>query len=401
MSKRGQHPAATGAAILILIITAILILYILFLPPQDRAVLLGEENESFSSVETTSGFNKTLLEEDSLGRLDYLKFDEREHDLPSFRIYSETDGTVLRSSGSLYVSRSLGNQKEFNLSFGMNKRLTSNVKLSFNVRKSKGRLLILLNSVQIYDGVLNEGTPLPIDLPTNLLDSNNVLTFKVSSPGAAFWRTNEYLLETIEITGDVLDLSRSASRQFFFVTKEEQANLESVRLKFIPSCNTREVGPLMIYLNGEEVYSGVADCGIFNTLNMDPDIVLPDKNEIEFVATEGSYLMDRVSVKTELEELLFPVFFFDMDEDLFEDDRFGQPSLNPDFNVTLFIRFVNDEDKRLEYVINGRRRGINTDEYIYEERIEDWVLPETNSLEIIPKSTGINIAELKVLLDED
>lgn len=402
MSKRGQQPAASGAAILILIVTAILVLYILFLPPQDRAELLGEENESRSDDdETRSGFNKTLLKETSVGRLDYLRFDEREHDIPSFRVYSETSGTVIASTGSLYVSRSLGNQQEHNMTFGLNERLTSKTKLSFNVKQSKGRLMILLNGFQIFDGILNTGSPLPLDLPNNLLKSSNVLTFKVSSPGVAFWRTNQYLLENVEVTGDVLDVSHSTSRQFFFVTDEEQLNLESIKLKFLPQCDVRDVGPLIIYLNGQEVYSGVGDCGVFNTISMDPDLVFEDKNELEFVVAEGSYLIDRVSVKTELDELLFPVYFFDVDEDLFHDDRFGLPVFDEDFNVTLRIRFVNDEDKRMEFVINGHRRGINTDEFIYEERIEDFVLPETNSLEIIPKSEGIDIAELRVLLDEN
>ena len=52
MLKRGQaNPSASGAAVLIILIATILVLYILFLPPDERAELLGEENMSSSGTE--------------------------------------------------------------------------------------------------------------------------------------------------------------------------------------------------------------------------------------------------------------------------------------------------------------------------------------------------------------
>jgi len=394
MLKRGQHTAASGAAVLVIIITAILILYILFLPPEERAELLGEENETEDEDKTPSGFNETLLRE-HIGRLDYLKFDYREHDIPSFRIYSEKEGTAIKSINSLYVRKSLGEEKFSDLSFEIEEMLTTNVVLAFNVKRSRGRLELYLNNAEIFNGVLSEGTPNPIELPKDFLNDKNVLSFKVSSPGIAFWRNNEYLLENVVITGDVLDLSHSRSRQFFYISEVENLNLESVKLKYYPNCDIRSVGPLLIYLNGEEVFSGVADCGIYNTLYVDKNSVFEDRNELEFVATEGSYFVDRVSVRTELKELLYPVYYFELDEDVFDDDE-----LKDEFNVTLRLRFVNEEDKRLEYLINGRRKHIRTDELTYTTILDDYVVPETNSLEIIPR-TVVDIAELLVTLDEE
>ncbi|MBC8500479.1 MAG: hypothetical protein H8D38_01825 [DPANN group archaeon] len=394
MLRRGQQPAASGAAVLVIIITAILILYILFLPPEDRAELLGEENKTEDKYKTPSGFNETLLRE-HIGRLDYLKFDYREHDIPSFRIYSEKEGTAIKSINSLYVRKSLGEEKFFDLSFEIEERLTTNAMLAFNVKRSRGRLELYLNNAEIFNGVLSEGTPSPIELPKDFLNDKNVLSFKVSSPGIAFWRNNEYLLENVVITGDVLDVTHSRSRQFFYISEIENLNLESVKLKYYPNCDIRSVGPLLIYLNGEEVFSGVADCGIYNTLYVDKNSVFEDRNELEFVATEGSYFFDRVSVRTELKELLYPVYYFELDESLFDDDE-----LNETFNVTLRLRFVNEDDKRLEYLINGRRKHIRTDELTYTARLDDYVLSETNSLEIIPR-TVIDIAELLVTLDEE
>ncbi|MFH1589789.1 MAG: hypothetical protein ABIB43_04450 [archaeon] len=396
MHKRGQQASAGGAGILIIVIAAILVMYILFLPPDERAALLGENDTSSINGEeiTSSGHNKTLLKE-HIGRLDYLKSDSKEHDIPAFRIYSQKEGTVLKTLGSLYVRNGLGNDKFYNMTFKIDESLTTDVKLSFSVKDSKGRLELYLNGHEIFNGYLSEGTPAPIDLGKELLEDVNVLSFKVSSPGLVFWRTNEYALENIMLTGAVLDISHSTSRQFFYVSKEEQLNLEEVKLKYYPTCSAKEVGPLMIYLNGEEVFSGVADCGIYNLLILDKNIIFEDKNELEFVATQGSYFLDRVSVNVDLEEPLYPVFYFELEEEFFTGDR-----LDDNYNVTMRLRFVNNEEKRLEYLINGYRKLIRTEELIYDRLLNDYVVEGTNSLELIPK-TEADIVELKVFLDEE
>lgn len=395
MRKRGAGGnSASGAAILIVIVAVIFLLYILMLPPEDRADLLGEDNRSNSEEITSSGFNKTLLKE-NIGRLDYLRSDYRERDLPSFRIYSQKEGTILKTLNSVYVKNAIGDKKYYNVTFDIAERLTSEVKLSFNVKRARGRLELYLNGVEIFNGELGKGSPSPIPLPSEALDSENTLVFKVSSPGFAFWSTNEYLLEDVMITGDVLDVSNSKSRQFFYLSDIEVLNLDEIRLKFYPDCDSRSVGPLIINLNGEEAFFGVADCGVYRTVTLDKNSIYEDKNELEFIATEGSYLIDRVSIRTELEELVYPVYYFDLDEDLFDGDDFDDS-----YNVTLRLRFVNHDDKRLEYLINGRRKQINTDEIEYTTLLNDYVLPEANSLELVPKSI-VDISVLRVTLDEE
>ncbi|MFH1770882.1 MAG: hypothetical protein ABH828_05000 [archaeon] len=396
MLKRGQQPGAGGAAVLVIIIAAVIVLYILFLPPEDRAELLGENSTTTSSGdETSSGINKTLLKE-PIGRLDYLSFDYKEHDIPSFRIYSEKAGTSLKTIPSLYVKGSVGEMKDYNLSFDISKSLTSNVQISFNVKTAQGRLELYLNGHEIFNGAVSKGSPAPIALDSDYLEKENVLTFKVVKPSwFAFWRTNEYLLENVILSADILDISHSSSRQFFYVSEVEVLNLDEVKLKFYPTCASMEVGPLLINLNGEETFSGVADCGVYNTIILDKATIFEDRNELEFISTEGSYFIDRVSVKTELKDLKYPVYYFDIDEELFIDDE-----LDENYNVTLTLRFVNDDEKRLEYLINGKRRYIRTDELKYSKIINDDVIEGTNSLELIAKSEAIDIAEMKVFLDE-
>jgi|FLOH01.1.fsa_nt_gi hypothetical protein len=392
MVKRGQ--AAGGAAILIIVIAAILVIYILFLDPVDRADLLGEDDKTSSEGQTSAGFNKTLLDE-SIGRLDYLRFDYREHEIPSFRINAQTEGSILKSIRTVYVQNGVGNDKYYNLSFSIDKSLTNSVFLAFNIKSSSGKLIIKLNGRELFYGYLDKGSMEPMSLPLEFLEKNNVLTFEVSSPGFAFWRTNEYSLDNVMLTGDVLDLSNSVSRQFFYISDLEKNNLDTVKLKFFPNCDVSSSGPLNVYFNGAQVSSGIVDCGIYNIIALDKNDVFEDRNELEFIVTEGSYFVDRITVRTDLESLLYPVYYFDLDEDLFEGEE-----LKNEFNVSIHLRFVNDDEKLMEYLINGRRKHISTQELSYEAVLDDYVFAGTNSLELVPKSV-IDIASLKVMLEEE
>jgi hypothetical protein len=374
-----------------------MLLYILFLPPEDRAVLLGEDNRTFTSSSngtTISGFNKYLLEE-NIGRLEYLRFDYKEHQVPSFRVYSQKEAAILKSVSSVFLKNTFGEKKFFNISFNIINRLTTDVKLSFNVEEAIGRLEIYLNGREIFNGGLSKGTPEPIELSREFLEDENILSFKVSSPGFAFWRLNRYSLKNLLLTGDVLDISNSKSTQFFYLSEIEKNNLEEIKLKFYPNCEQNSVGPLIIYFNAQEAFSGVADCGVYNTLFLDRNEAFVDKNELEFVATKGSYFLDRVSIVSNLEGLINPVYYFDLEDKLFVDN-----DLNESFNISMEIRFVNDDYKKLEYNINGRTRSLQTNDLAYSFLLDNYVFSGINSLELIPKSI-VDIALLKIVLNEE
>ncbi|MBU1201667.1 MAG: hypothetical protein KJ583_06960 [Nanoarchaeota archaeon] len=396
MSKRGQGASAGGAAIFVILIAVLIVIYILFLPPQNRAELLGE-NDTNNGDNGVNGLSKVLLQE-HVGRLDYLKFDYREHNIPSFRIYASREGKTLKNVNSIFVKNGVGDKKFFNFTFDIDKKLTSNLQLTFNVEDSAGNLELYLNGQEIFSGFIDKGTPQPISLPSEFLSQRNVLSFQVSSPRFAIWRTNRYQLKNVVITGDVLDVSNSKNKQFFYLSDVEYNNLETIKLKFYPNCQVTTVGPMMIYLNGEILFSGVADCGVYKILPLDKNFVTNDRNELEFIVTEGSYLIDRVSVVVQLESLTYPVFYFELDED--KDYVLNDEFDKDNYNITMTLRFVNKDSKNLEYLINGRRKYIRTTDLKYTINLDDYVEVGTNSLELIPKSL-VDIAELKVVVVED
>ena len=282
------------------------------------------------------------------------------------------------------------------MTFDMDPDLTENALLSFNVKSGRGRLMIYLNGVQVFDGELDEGTPFPITLPSDILQSHNLLEFKAPDTGFAFWKVNEYQLESVSVTGDVLDVTNSRSTQFFYISNTEKLNIDTVKLKFFPNCDNTLVGPLKIYLNGDDAFSGNADCGVYNTLTLDVNSIFQDKNELEFISTQGQYLIDRVSVRTDLKDIIYPVYYFEVNEDLFD----SYDELDTNLDVVMQLRFVNDEEKRLDYYINGRRKSLNTDDFKYNVTLNDYIIPGTNSIELIPKSV-VDISLLKIVIDEN
>ncbi len=322
MFKKGQ--TASGAATLVALVAGMLILYILFLPADVRQDLLGETG-SISTSGGSSGstdygdvviYNETIMEE-SPGRIDYLKFSEYEHQLSAVNLYTVTEAETLFSEESLYIKNGIFDKLFRNLTFTIDDlENTENILLSFNLERAKGRLSIYLNGEKIFD---NEVTGImdPLDLSDRNLEYENLLTFEVSDVGFAFWTTNEYQLTGIKITGDVTDISEQSSKNTFTVTDTEKFNIESVKMKFFPDCTPRGVGALKIYVNNENIYSSIPDCGQINIVEFSPSVISAGDNSVIFKTDEGTYLIYQIMVETELKEQTYPVYYFDLTETLF------------------------------------------------------------------------------------
>lgn len=317
---------ANGSAILIIIITTLIVLYILFLPPGDRAELLGESTGGSggggSSGSSTSAPmpSMTLLDE-NIGRISYVDSDEREHPIPSFRIGTRTDGNVLKEVNSVYVKSSVFDTIIENISFRLDTEFTSNLKLSFNVGNgASGRLMVVLNGRQIMNDVMSSQTSQYVSLPVDQLQRYNVLTIGVSSPGWAFWSVNEYQLDTLQITGNVKDLTGAEARQVFILDEEELENLDRALLKFYADCETSQAGLLKIMVNGRVVFSGYGDCGILNKVELDSRMLDWGENDVMFSTDNGNYLITNVEVVTHLKEPVYPIYYFELDDRYFVAD---------------------------------------------------------------------------------
>ncbi len=347
ISRKAQ--TASSAATLVVLIAGFILLYILLLPAEDRQALLqdtyttpsGTSSSSTSSSSTSSTNPQTVAQalsgtpilSESPGRIYYLQESSYEHDLSAVNLYTTTNAAVLFSQDSLYIKNGIFDQSFRNLTFTIDDiDNTDNVLLSFNVGSSQGRLQILLNNQVIYDAEVADGGSVALSLTSSQLSDVNILTFMVSDVGYKFWTTNEYQLDTLQITADVTDVSQQISKTTFTVSDVEKFNLQQARLYFYPDCSPREVGALKISLNNEQIYSSIPDCQQINMVEFSSSVLSAGDNYLIFKAEKGEYLIYSISVKTDLNEQEYPVYYFDVDEDAFiYNEEINRDVYNPDY----------------------------------------------------------------------
>lgn len=320
--KKGAESfqSSSGAAFFILLIMVFIVFYILFLPPSDRAALLDDGTVPGTPPTISGGYDHlvgTTPFSANVGKITYIPDSIVKHDLASFTIHTDTNAGVVVDKSMLYIKNSAFEKKSEKIPFDIDKKITKNLKLSFNVEEGSGTLKIFLNGEIIFDGPLNRGSPTPIELPKNLLKDNNILYFAVSSPGFAFWTMNEYTLKNILVTGDITDDSNNFNVQKVYLAKSEYNNIKKATLEFFPDCSENKIGHLSIILNGQRVYNGIPDCGLKNFFEIGTSVLTQGENRLEFLSDTGSYIIDMVQLEVSLKKPEYPIYYFDLNEDLF------------------------------------------------------------------------------------
>ncbi|MBN2112428.1 hypothetical protein JW707_05010 [Candidatus Woesearchaeota archaeon] len=393
LKKKGQQSGAQ-AAILIGIIAAILIAYILFLPPEEREELL-EDGTGTASVSADEE-NITLLNATSM-RLEYVGAAEYEHTIPNVYLSEKTEAEVIEAVNPFYIRNGWFDKKTENVTFYITDlKNTGNVGLSFEAPKAKGKLMISLNGVQVFEYEVSQLNVGPIELRNELLkEGENNLVFSVGGVGIKFWTTNEYSIEDLQVTGDIRDISQQESRNIFTITNDEYYNIESARLDFYPVCTQQAVGRLQVLLNNREVFSAVPDCESMNRQDIFTTELNPGKNTLVFKTDKGNYRIELIKVKTDLKDVKTYLDYFDINSTSYDEIVDG------DKDVWLEINFVDDdEDKEAEINVNGHLAYLDQKTAVYRRNINTWVEEGArNYVEIKPK-TVLKIVDLKVTMND-
>jgi hypothetical protein len=384
--KRGQ--SANSAAVVVILIAVMIILYILFLPPEDRAALLGESPSGNGNGAT--GTANLLLK--SPGRINPIGSNTVEHKIPSFLVFTVTNANELKRADSIYVKNSPFNVQSGEMIFYYDQKSTKDIKLSFNVVKRSGTLKILLNGHQVFESELSEGSPPPISIPQEFLQSRNALTFQASSPGVFFWKVNEYDLESIVVSAKVTDFSSSVSEQHFSVAQPESEGMEKALLEFLPDCPPKETGQLQILLNSRPLYASFPDCGIKASIEISKDILKEGDNALVATTNGGSFLMDSPKITVFLKETAQPVFYFTAPPSLMQEIYAGARGL------VLSMRFADFTTlKRGVIEVNGFKDSFDTQGATYQAPLDPQsILEGSNGIKIVPISGPIDIVALRV-----
>jgi len=384
-----------NAAILVAIIAAVIIIYILFLPTEDRKELLEEESDYKGS--TGSKEEVITLLSENVGRLDPVGR-VRDKEIPNVNIFERTDSKVLDTINPISVRNGWFDKKSKIVKFEVDDlENTENVVLSFSVPKRRGILSITLNGELIYEYDINSLNIEPIKLKKSLLmDDNNELEFSVSGVGAKFWTTNEYALENVKIIGDITDISRQESQNVFTLTDTEYSNLEKADIKFIPYCSTAaKVGVLDVFVNNRNIFSAVPVCNDRYEQEIPVSALSAGQNKVIFKTNKGSYSVEQIKLSFEEKDIPEAVYYFEVNSTTFEyieDDE---------FDSFIRIEFVDDEKtKRMDLNINDHLVRVDQEKKEYSKNIDDWIEEGNNFIKITPVKTTLDIVEVKVELEE-
>lgn len=381
-----------------LILTILIILYIVFLPSEERVQILGEDpalryGGSGGIPGAGPGVDGDVLLREHPGRMDYLAQREVEHAIPTVNLYTTTAATQLKALKALYVKHGWFDESQTNFTFSVQDiPQTNKVLLTFNRKEGEGRLVILLNGILIFQDELTAYNIDPIELPKDLLQQHNQVLFAVDGVSWKFWRTNEYRLQDVTVTADVTDASTTAAREVFLVTATERENAERAALRFFPDCVPGKVGALTVSMNSHPLFSGVPDCGVLRSMEISPAYFIAGENSLEFRTERGVYLIDQVSIRTELKSVTYPSYYFDVDAHV-------DTALRSGSRAVLSLDFIDDVNtKSAQVFVNGRAFAVSTRDREWWTTITQYLQPGTNAITIIPRST-LDIVNLEVVLE--
>ncbi|MBA3064401.1 hypothetical protein FP803_03100 [Candidatus Woesearchaeota archaeon] len=163
-NKKAQGTNAASATGFVALIVGLIVLYIIFLPPEERANLLGENETAEEEGDSVEAEENILLLEYP-GRIDYLKEKEYEHDISAFKLYKTINAQEIDIINPFVVRHGLFDEVKKEAPFKISDlKNTENVLLSFTAKKYNGLLTIKLNGVNIFESEITTSSPKPIKL---------------------------------------------------------------------------------------------------------------------------------------------------------------------------------------------------------------------------------------------
>ena len=251
----------------------------------------------------------------------------------------------------------------------------------------------LKRAVSFYTEKLDKGLKV-VNLPIGLLKKNNELSFYVSSPGIAFWATNNYVLKDVSIKEE-FELVNSKETRLFSVPSKEKEDLKNSKLSYFMYCNALEgdYAQLKIYLNGKSLFAGFINCaGTSREVEISTDKLKSGTNELMFAIDKGDFLFSDIKVINGLKEGTFPSYHFELTNDEIKSvkDKKGKVYLN-------FELDNNGKAKRASIGVNNKEVILDTTTGSFSRDISSLVNEGDNIIRIVP-SNEFNLKLLSVEL---
>ena len=386
--KKSQTSAGS-IAVFVILLALFMVLYLLFLPPKDRANLLGEnktsEDTNGNNGGTTASGNVLLTQ--SLGLLKPFEKETSTHEIDSVQLFLKDEPMTEDLATSISVSKSMFSTETKQLRFNIDDLTNLNkVTLFFLVTQAKGELIIELNNIEIFNGKASGLQD--VTLPLGVLKESNTLTFRVSS--ASFFSKNVYSLNNIKLR-ESFELTNTKELRSFVLTASETGDAD---LNFFVFCNSAPIGSrLRIFANDEEVFNNVISCiSTEKTVEINADDLKEGTNSLLFEIDKGDFLLNDIELKVKLEEGGGKTYKFSLTE------KQLNALLDGGDEIKLLMNFNDDKQKSATININGNEFTLDTKDLDYERFITSLVKEGNNFIRITPSNEfTVDLLEVKII----
>ncbi len=395
MFKKKGEQEGKAVGTLILVIALAMLLYVLFIPPEDRDILLNQ-NGSSNTLSTIN--DKLELLSENPGFVSREQKELTEHNMIPVNLYIKNEPKSLNIAQSISITKGLFSKSFPTLHFNIDKKDLSKVSLFFGVAQADGELRISVNGNQFYSETLSNGVKI-IEIPQAfLVEKNNELVFSVSSPGLSFWSTNQYVLNDIGLKEE-FELINSKEERMFNIAEVEKDSLQSATVQFFQVCNMKlpkSTVPLKVYFNDNPVpaLSTMIRCtSTKQSFDLDINNFKTGQNKILFVLEEaGDFTLNELKVVAEAKQTDYPSYSFAVSKDQYDNIKSGNKKVQLEINLD-----DNKETKIARIAVNKADVFMQTKSSEFTYDLKDYIDQGSNFIRIVP-TNDFAINGLKVTL---
>jgi len=378
-SKKGQA-SGIEISIFITLLALFILVYVLLIPPAERAELLGDDIIGDDDLLTIDDYELVLLSE-SPDDVHSYKTNVQQTSLESMHLFSQTSSETENIISALTVSRTLFKDNYKQIFFDVDDLdVLDSLQLLFLITESKGEITIQLNGRLVFEGELTSNQ-LPIDLPgSGLIEGENELRLSVASPGWALFSANRYRLEDVSLIRETIEEENEATRTFYI---DSDTQIKSASLNYFLTCNTvSDEGSLTIYLNNYNVFKDRVFCSYLEQreLTLNKNYFVGDINTLRFTIDEGNFNIEEIEVELELQESSYPTYSFDIDTETYTEILSGEKEVNIAFS------FEESGTKKASVSVQESEFSFDTSASSYTKVITSMIDNGANTIKIVPKA---------------
>lgn len=383
-AERGQSNA-DAASVLIGIITLILIFYIVFLPPEERDLILGD-NETQTNTGSIVAEKGELLRESGLILSFLAETKEQEITIPNFALTESRPDKLILSHPGFIVSKGFFKDKPKELKFSITDlKNLDKLFLTFTTPKHEGAIKITINANELFEGTITTEQPQTIEVSKDLLKQDNTLIINAVS--------GKYEFKEFNIISRTTEPQKLTALNNFNLESNVYDSIKEGKFSYYLSCDQMASDMVDIILNNNKLFSATPVCDSPNMLKLSKTDFVPGKNVLLIKAEKGEYSFDQAKIKLELSEAKDLVRYFEANQTVYDQ------IISNNKKVILKMNFVSEKEfKEAEISINGRLTRLDQKEREYKKDITSMIQQGTNFIQVTPKSR-LEIVDLVIKVE--